>query len=206
MALTSRQKKQGAAVTVAVGALTLGGVAVATLGTPDSAAGSNPVNAAAVPAPAGTLNAAPNSAASPSGSTTITITAQAEATQLTDDTAFLVSGEVKGAQPGTKIRLQRQSTPTSKNSSPSWSTLAYTTFTDKSNKFSLAVKMETAGSYNLRILHPQDREGPATAYSNPFAVTVSGTASPGAASKASATAKASAKASSAKSDISSKRG
>ena len=176
MALTSKQKKQGAVVTAAVGALALGGVAVSTLGSSaDSAdsAVSGPVAAAAMPAPAATP--------SPSGSSsaaTITITAKSDNGKPSDDTVFTVSGEVKGAKPGTKIRLQRQQTPTSANASPAWSTLAYTAFTDTSNKFSFPVKMETAGSYNLRILHPQDREGPETAYSSAFAETVSATSTP----------------------------
>ena len=184
MALTSKQKKQGAVVTAAVGALALGGVAVSTLGSSaDSAnsANSGPVAAAAMPAPA----AAPAAAPSPSGSssaTTITITAKSDNGKPADDAVFTVSGEVKGAKPGTKVRLQRQQTPTSANASQAWSTLAYTAFTDTSNKFSFPVKIETAGSYNLRILHPQDREGPETAYSIAFAETVSATSTPAASS------------------------
>lgn len=207
MALTSRQKKQGAAVTAAVGALALGGVAVATLGTASAPAGSKPVAAAAVPAPAGPANAAPGPGAGPAdGATALTITAQADTAKLTDETVFTVSGEVNGARPGTKLRLQRQSAPTAKNSSPGWSTLAYTTFTDKSNKFSFPVKVETAGSYNLRVLHPQDHEGPETAYSASFAVTVSGTAGSSAAPKAaSAASKAPAKASSPRNEVGSKK-
>lgn len=171
MALTTRQKKQGAVVTAAVGALTLGGVAVSTLGPSSVPANSKPISAAAVPGP----GAAPSSPG-PS-STTITITAKADSTKAGDDTVFTVSGEVKGMQPGAKIRLQRQQTPTSAKASPVWSTLAYTTFTDSGNKFSFPVKMETSGSYTLRVLHPQDREGPKTAYSSPFTVTVSAAAS-----------------------------
>ncbi|MEY9858246.1 hypothetical protein ABH935_003859 [Catenulispora sp. GAS73] len=173
MALTSKQKKQGIGVTAAVGALALGGVAVSTLGSSAAPADSQPLAAAAVPAPAATP--------SPSGSSsaaTITVTAKSDNGKPSDDTVFTVSGEVKGAKPGTKIRLQRQQAPTSANASPAWSTLAYTAFTDKSNKFSFPVKMETAGSYNLRILHPQDREGPETAYSSPFAESVSATSTP----------------------------
>jgi hypothetical protein len=181
MALTSKQKKQGAVVTAAVGALALGGVAVSTLGSSAAPADSRPVAAAAVPAPAAAPNALPNAAPSPSGSssaTTITVTAKSDNGKPGNDTVFTVSGEVKGAKPGTKVRLQRQQAPTSANASAAWSTLAYTAFTDKSNKFSFPVKMETAGSYNLRILHPQDREGPETAYSSPFAETVSATSTP----------------------------
>ncbi|MEZ0111881.1 hypothetical protein ABH920_005899 [Catenulispora sp. EB89] len=186
MALTSKQKKQGAVVTAAVGALALGGVAVSTLGSSADSAGSansGPVAAAAMPAPVPA--AAPAATPSPSGSSsaaTITITAKSDNGKPADDTVFTVSGEVKGAKPGTKIRLQRQQTPTSANASPAWSTLAYTAFTDKSNKFSFPVKMETAGSYNLRILHPQDREGPESAYSSAFAETVSATSTPAASS------------------------
>lgn len=182
MALTSK-KKLGAVVTAAVGALALGGVAVSTLGSaaaPAGSADSKPVAAAAVPGPAAAPNATP-SPSSPSGSssaTAVTITAKSDNGKPSDDTVFTVSGEVKGAKPGAKIRLQRQQAPTSANASPAWSTLAYTAFTDKSNKFSFPVKMETAGSYNLRILHPQDREGPETAYSSPFAETVSATSAP----------------------------
>ena len=201
MALTSKQKKQGAVVTAAVGALALGGVAVSTLG-PSSSADSKPIVAAALPQPAAAVPMA--ATPSPSGSssaTAITVTAKADNTKPADDTVFTVSGEVKGAKPGTKVRLQRQQTTSSTNASPAWSTLAYTTFTDKSNKFAFAVKMETAGSYNLRILHPQDKEGPETAYSSPFAVSVSPTASSSASSKASS--KASSAVSSAKSPASS---
>ncbi|WP_194915759.1 hypothetical protein [Catenulispora rubra] len=179
MALTSKQKKQGAVVTAAVGALALGGVAVSTLGSsaaPANSADSKPIAAAAVPAPA--ASPSPSGSSSSSSATAITITAKSDNGKPADDTVFTVSGEVKGAKPGTKIRLQRQQTPTSANASPAWSTLAYTTFTDKSNKFSFPVKMETASSYNLRILHPQDREGPETAYSSPFAETVSATSTP----------------------------
>jgi hypothetical protein len=212
MAITTRQKKQGAVVTAAVGALTLAGVAVSTLSSSGSPAGSSAVAAAAVPQ--GTQNAAPNAAPSETSSSsaagTLTVTATADNSKPTDETVFTVSGEVKGAQPGTKIRLQRQAAPTSANAAPGWSTLAYTTFTDKGSKFSFPVKIENAGSFNLRVLHPQDKEGPETVYSSPFAVTVSGTASSGASKASSAASKASSKVSSAvspaSSAISSKKG
>jgi hypothetical protein len=213
MALTTRRKKQGAVVAAAVGALTLAGVAVSTLSSSGSPAGSSAVAAAAVPQ--GTQNAAPNAAPSETSSSsaagTLTVTATADNSKPTDETVFTVSGEVKGAQPGTKIRLQRQAAPTSANAAPGWSTLAYTTFTDKGSKFSFPVKIENAGSFNLRVLHPQDKEGPETVYSSPFAVTVSGTASSGASSKASsaaskASSKVSSAVSSASSAISSKKG
>ncbi|MBS2537808.1 hypothetical protein KGQ20_34150 [Catenulispora sp. NF23] len=200
MALTSKQKKQGAVVTAAVGALALGGVAVSTLGS-SSSADSKPIVAAALPQPAAAIPMATTPSPSGSSATAITVSAKADNTKPADDTVFTISGEVKGAKPGTKIRLQRQQTASSTNASPAWSTLAYTTFTDKTNKFSFAVKMETAGSYNLRVLHPQDKEGPETAYSSPFAVSVSPTASSSASSKASS--KASSAASSAKSPASS---
>jgi hypothetical protein len=189
MALTSRQKKQGALATAAVGALALGGIAVSTLGSTGSPADSKPVAAAAVPQPA----PAPATARDASGSsaaTTIAVTAQADNTKPGDDTVFTISGEVTGAKPGTKIRLQQQQAPasssssssssssTSRKASPAWTTLAYTTFTGPDDKFSLPVKMETAGSFNLRVEHPQDKEGPQTAYSIPFSVTVSSTAAP----------------------------
>lgn len=152
MALTSQQTKQGAGVTAVVGALALGGVVVSVLGPSASAArAAQPVQAAA----------------------TVTVTGKADSSKVTDDTVFTVSGEVKGAQPGAKIRLQRQQAASAANSSPVWITLAYTTFTDKNNRFTLQVKMESSGTYNLRVLHPQDKEGPQAAYSNPFSVTVS---------------------------------
>jgi hypothetical protein len=169
MAFSSPQK-QGAVASAAVGALALAGVAVSTLGPSSAPAGAGPVAAAAVPEP---------DVAGPDGSgatsSTISVTAKADNARPAEDTVFTISGEVMGAQPGAKIRLQRQQTPTETNASPAWSTLAYTTFTDKNNKFSFPVKMETSGSYNLRVLHPQDNEGPASAFSNPFAVTVSTT-------------------------------
>ncbi|MEY9926626.1 hypothetical protein ABH926_001248 [Catenulispora sp. GP43] len=175
MALTSRQKKQGALATVAVGTLALGGIALSTLGPTASPADSKPVAAAAVPQPA----AAPAAPQSPAAAAaTIAVTAQADNTKPGDDTVFTVSGVVTGAQPGTKIRLQQQKQSTSRSASSAWTTLAYTTFTDKDDKFSLPVKMETAGSFNLRVLHPQDKEGPHTAYSMPFSVTVSSTTTP----------------------------
>lgn len=100
---------------------------------------------------------------------------------------FTVSGEVTGAKPGTKLRLQRQLTSASGRSSTAWSTLAYTTFTDDNNKFSFPVKMENSGSYKLRVLHPQDSEGPETVYSTPFTVTVSATKSASTATSAKTT-------------------
>ncbi|MEY9890960.1 hypothetical protein ABIA35_003918 [Catenulispora sp. MAP12-49] len=180
MALTSRQKKQGAVATAAVGALAIGGIAVSTLGSSASPTDSRPVAAAAVPQPA----AAPAAPASPkmqspaaaAAAGTVAVTAQADNTKPGDDTVFTVSGEVTGAKPGTKIRLQRQQTTTSHKAASAWNTLAYTTFTDQDGKFSLPVKMETAGSFNLRVQHPQDKEGPQTVYSIPFTVTVSSTA------------------------------
>jgi hypothetical protein len=174
MALTSRQKKQGAVATAAVGALAIGGIAVSTLGSSASPADSRPVAAAAVPQPAAAPAAPQSPAAAAAG--TVAVTAQADNTKPGDDTVFTVSGEVTGAKPGTKIRLQRQQTTTSHKAASAWNTLAYTTFTDQDGKFSLPVKMETAGSFNLRVQHPQDKEGPQTVYSIPFTVTVSSTA------------------------------
>ena len=172
MALSSRQKKQGAVVSAAVGALALGGVAVSTLGSSATDA-ARPVAAQAAPPIAASSTSSP--APSSSSSATITIKASADNTKPTDDTVFTVSGTVTGAQPGAKIRLQRQAaTPKDQP----WGTLAYTTFTDKSNKFSFLVKLEDAGSFNLRILHPSDREGPTSATSDPFAVTVTSTTPP----------------------------
>lgn len=161
MALTSQHTSKGAGVTAAVAALALGGVAVSILAPSASAADSRPT---------------PREPAAASA-TAITVTGKADSSTVTDDTVFTISGEVKGAKPGTKIRLQRQQAPRSAYSTPAWTTLAYTTFTDQSNKFSLQVKMESSGTYNLRVLHPQDTDGPQTAYSNPFSVTVS--AAPG---------------------------
>jgi hypothetical protein len=148
MALSSTRKKQGAVASAAVGALVLGGVAAVTQRA--AAAGSSP-------------------------SAPITITGKTDTTEPTDDTVFTISGEVTGAQPGAEVRLQRQQAPTATNTTPAWSTLAYTTFTDKDDTFSFSVKMETSGSYNLRLVHPQDREGPATAFSDPFSVNVTST-------------------------------
>jgi hypothetical protein len=179
MAFTTKQKKQGAVVTAAVGVLALGGGALWSLGSTFSPADSKPIAAAAVPQPAAAPKAAaggPGSAGASQGTTTgITVTAAADNSTLTDDTVFTVSGEVTGAKPGTKLRLQRQQTPTSGRSSTAWSTLAYTTFTDNDGKFSFPVKMESSGSFTLRVLHPEDSEGPQTASSSPFTVTVSAT-------------------------------
>jgi hypothetical protein len=185
MAFTTKQKKQGAVVTAAVGVLALGGGALWSLGSTFSPADSKPIAAAAVPQSAAVPQpaAAPKAAAGGPGSsgsaltttTGITVTAAADNSTLTDDTVFTVSGEVTGAKPGTKLRLQRQQTPTSGRSSTAWSTLAYTTFTDNDGKFSFPVKMESSGSFTLRVLHPEDSEGPQTASSSPFTVTVSAT-------------------------------
>jgi hypothetical protein len=146
MALSSPRKKQAAVASAAVGVPVLGAVAA---GTQWAAAASSPPAAA------------------------ITVTAKTDTTGPTDDTVFTISGVVRGAQPGAKVRLQSRQTPTATNTTPAWSTLPYTTFTDKDDKFSLAVKMETSGSYDLRVLHPQDKAGPATAFSDPILVNVS---------------------------------
>lgn len=184
MALTTKQKKQGAVVTAAVGVLALGGVAVSTLGSTTSPADSKPIVAAAVPQPAaapktvsdGSGTAATTTTKTPATTTTtgISVTAAADNSKLTDDTVFTVSGEVTGAKPGTRLRLQRQS---SGRSATTWTTLAYTTFTGDDNKFSFPVKLESSGTYNLRVEHPQDGEAPETAYSSPFTVTVTATKS-----------------------------
>lgn len=180
MALTSKQKKQGAAVSAAIGVLALGGVAVSTLGS-GGAAVDRPVAAAAVQQAAVAPQVVAGVGESVGG---IAVVARVDNAKLADDTVFTVSGEVKGAKPGTKVRLQRK---TSGKSATGWTTLAYTTFTDTSNKFSFPVKMDSSGSYTLRILHPQDKEGPATVYSSPFSVTVSAPAKAATSSKASKT-------------------
>jgi len=180
MALTSKQKKVGIAASMAVGALALGGVAVSTIGSPSSnSAGPAPVAATATAphAPATTPHTSSASGTPGSTSSAITITARTDNAKPADDTVFTVSGEVRGAQPGAEVRLQRQqaSTPASSHHKQAWNTMEYTTFTDRNNRFSFPVKIESPGSYNLRVVHEQgkqDKQSPGTVYSEPFAVTV----------------------------------
>ena len=132
MALSSKQKKQGIAAGAALGAVTLGGVALSTLGS-TSTPGAKPAAETAAPAPRAATADTSSSSGTPSGSdsdssTPLKITAKADNPKPDDHTVFTVSGLVTGARPGTEIRLQRQSSHGS-----AWTTLAYTTYTDKNN-------------------------------------------------------------------------